>query len=105
MCHVTDSTHVKCIIHTHFSDEGTEAQMISTPAQSRLLIRSELRLTTKLLWEYLVSKPILGACPPPPASGQTYRNRGGGQMLQALSGSLNFRTEPEGRGCLEKAGW
>lgn len=88
-----------------FVREGTEAPMISIPAQSHLLIRSELRLTTKLLWEYLVPKPILGVCPPT-ASGQTYRQtRGGGQMPQALSGSLNFRTEPEGRGCLEKADW
>lgn len=61
--HVIESTHVKCIFHTHFSGEGTEAQMASTPAQNLLRIRSELRLTTKLLWELLTLRPILSVGP------------------------------------------
>lgn len=54
---------MKRIKYTHFSGEVTEAQMASTPFQSLQLIKSEQGLTTKLLWEYLVPKPILGVCP------------------------------------------
>lgn len=96
-------SHGKCISHTHFSGEGTEAQMASTPAHICLLIRSELGSTTKLIWEYWAPKPIRYVCPTLILDKQDQ-----GWWADAAgprSGPLNFRTEPEGRGCLEKTGW